>query len=199
MTDGSPRRMVVLVSGTGTNLQALLDAGLPVAAVVSNRRAAFALERATRCGVPTEYVPLKPFSDAGRPRRHYDAHLADVVAAHRPDYVVLAGWMHVLSSEFLERFPGRVVNLHPALPGTFPGAHAVQDALDAFATGAVDHTGVMVHLVPDEGVDDGPVLASVEVAIEPGDTLETLGERIHGEERRLLVATLRQLLDELDG
>ncbi len=189
-----PGRLVVLVSGSGSNLQALLDAGLPVVAVVSNRKAAYALQRAVAAGVATEYLPLRPYTDAGRTRRAYDADLADVVARHRPDLVVLAGWMHVLSSAFLDRFPDRVVNLHPALPGTFPGAHAMADALAAFAEGRTDRTGIMVHLVPDEGVDDGPVLATVEVPIVEGDTLDTLAERMHAEEHRLLVATVRELL-----
>lgn len=188
-------RLVVLVSGSGSNLQALLDDGLPVVAVVSNRRQAYALERAAARGVATEVVSLKSFTDAGRTRRDFDAHVADVVAAHRPDYVVLAGWMHLLSSAFLDRFPDRVVNLHPALPGTFPGAHALQDAFDAYREGKITETGVMVHLVPDEGVDNGPVLATVTVPIEPGDTLESLTERVHAGEHRLLVATVRGLLD----
>jgi formyltetrahydrofolate-dependent phosphoribosylglycinamide formyltransferase len=194
----SARRLVVLASGNGSNLQALLDAGLPVVAVVANRRAAFALQRASQHGLATEYVPLKPFTDAGRSRRDYDRHLADVVERHRPDYIVLAGWMHVLSSAFLDRFSGRVVNLHPALPGAFPGAHAIEDALAAFADGRIDHTGVMVHLVPDEGIDDGPVLGTAEVPIVAGDTLESLSERAHAAEHPLLVATVTHLLDELD-
>lgn len=190
-------RLVVLVSGSGSNLQALLDAGLPVVAVVSNRRQAYALERAAAHDVATEVVSLKSFTDTGRTRRDFDAHVADVVAAHRPDYVVLAGWMHLLSSAFLDRFPDRVVNLHPALPGSFPGAHALQDAFDAYREGRITETGVMVHLVPDEGVDNGPVLATVTVPIEPGDSLESLTERVHAAEHRLLVATVRGLLDEL--
>jgi formyltetrahydrofolate-dependent phosphoribosylglycinamide formyltransferase len=185
--------LAVLVSGNGSNLQAILDARLPVCVVVSNRKAAFALERAAAAGVPTEYLALKPFVDAGRSRRDYDAALADVVAAHGPDWVVLAGWMHVLSGAFLDRFADRVVNLHPALPGRFPGAHAIDDAFAAFQRGEIDHTGVMVHLVPDEAVDAGPVLATAEVPIEPGDTIERLTERIHAVEHRILVDTLQGL------
>ena len=125
---------------------------------MSNRRAAFALERARAAGVSAEHLALRPYLDAGRTRADYDADLADLVARHRPDWVVLAGWMHVLSMAFLGRFPGRVVNLHPALPGCFPGGHAIDDAWAAHQRGDIDRTGVMVHLVPDEGVDDGPVL-----------------------------------------
>ena len=148
----SGRRLVVLVSGSGSNLQALLDDALPVVAVVSNRADAFALQRAARVGVATEYLSLAAARRAGRTRRDYDAELAEVVASHRPDYVVLAGWMHLLSSAFLDRFPDRVVNLHPALPGTFPGAHAIEKAFAAATRGEIAATGIMVHLVPDEGV-----------------------------------------------
>ena len=112
---------------------------------------------------------------------------------YAPDWVVLAGWMHILSVKFLGRFPNQVVNLHPALPGQFPGAHAIDDALAAFGRGEIDHTGVMVHLVPDARVDEGPVLAEQAVPIRPGDTHETLAERIHAVEHRLLVETLRKL------
>jgi len=194
--DVTGRRLVVLVSGNGSNLQALLDAGLPVVAVVSNRPGAFALERAAAAGVPAEVVTLRPFLDSGRTRRDFDAHLAEVVAAHRPDYVILAGWMLLLSSAFLDRFPDRVVNLHPALPGAFPGAHAMADALAAYREGRITETGIMVHLVPDEGVDNGPVLATVTVPIEPDDTLDSLAERMHAQEHVLLVDTVRRLLAE---
>jgi phosphoribosylglycinamide formyltransferase 1 len=191
-----PARLVVLVSGSGSNLQAILDAcaagGLSakVVAVISNRATAFGLERARRAGIPAILMPLA----LGQDRRAYDAGLAELVGAHRPDWVVLAGWMRLLTSVFLERFPNRVVNLHPALPGSFPGTHAIQRAYDAFRAGAITHTGVMVHLVPDEAVDAGPVLAQVEVPILPGDTLDALETRIHAAEHRLLVETLDGLL-----
>jgi formyltetrahydrofolate-dependent phosphoribosylglycinamide formyltransferase len=193
-------RLVVLVSGGGTNLQAVLDAcaagHLPaeVALVVSNRRAAPALERAAAAGVPTAHLALKPVIEAGGTRRDYDGELARLVAGARPDWVVLAGWMHVLSSAFLDHFPERVVNLHPALPGAFPGANAIDDAWAAYGRGQIDRTGVMIHLVPDEGVDRGPVLAAVEVPILPGDSRDTLEARIHDTEHELLVATLARLV-----
>jgi len=116
------------------------------------------------------------------------------VRAFEVEWVVLAGWMHVLSSAFLRHFPSRVVNLHPALPGAFPGTHAIQRAYEAYRRGEITHTGVMVHLVPDEAVDAGPVVAVEEVAIAPDDTLETLEARIHTLEHRLLVEALRELL-----
>jgi formyltetrahydrofolate-dependent phosphoribosylglycinamide formyltransferase len=189
-------RLVVLISGNGTNLQAVLDACasgvLPadVAAVISNKREAFGLQRARGAGVPAVVQPKPKEQD----RREYDAGLADAVASYRPDWVVLAGWMRVLSSEFLNRFPSRVINLHPALPGTFPGTHAIERAFEAFARGEIRATGVMVHLVPDEGVDSGPVLAQEEVPIRPDDTLESLEARVHGVEHRLLVDAIRKVL-----
>jgi phosphoribosylglycinamide formyltransferase-1 len=190
-------RLVVLISGNGTNLQAVLDAcakgDLPavVAAVISNKREAFGLERARSAGVPAVVLPKPKEQD----RREYDSRLADAAASYRPDWVILAGWMRVLSSEFLNRFPNRVINLHPALPGTFPGTHAIDRAFEAFGRGEIRATGVMVHLVPDEGVDSGPVLAQEEVPIRPDDTLESLEARIHGVEHRLLVAAIRKALD----
>ena len=189
-------RLVVLISGSGTNLQAILDAcasgALPaqVAAVVSNKREAFGLERARRAGVPAIARPRPKEQD----RRAYDGELADLVASHQPDWIILAGWMRILSSNFLDRFPGRVINLHPALPGTFPGTHAIERAFDAHQKGEIRNTGVMVHLVPDEGVDCGPVLLQEEVPIREDDTLESLEARIHAVEHRLLVAAIKNAI-----
>lgn len=189
-------RLVVLVSGGGSNLQAILNAcaagHLPahVVAVFSNRPAAFGLERARLAGVPALAVPKPKEQD----RHAYDAALAAQVAAHAPDWVVLAGWMRVLSSAFLDRFPNRVVNLHPALPSQFPGTHAIERAWEAYQRGDIPHTGVMVHLVPDEGVDNGPVLGQAVVPIHPADTLDTLAARVHTTEHRLLVDVLRQIV-----
>ena len=178
-------RLVVLATGSGSNLQAILDAcadgtlEAKVVLVVVNRRTAYAAERAAAVGVPSVYRPMGPFreavpDDARRARERYDAALAAEIADARPDLIVQAGWMHLFTSAFLDRFPGMVVNLHPALPGAFPGAHAIDDAWAAHETDGLNHTGVMVHLVPDEGVDDGPVLASQRVPITADDTRETL-------------------------
>ena len=189
-------RLVVLVSGHGSNLQAILDAcasgELPaqVAAVISNKGEAYGLERARLAGIPAIYHP-KP---KDQERRAYDAGLADLAASYRPDWVVLAGWMRLLSNSFLGRVPGRVVNLHPALPGTFPGTEAIPRAFAAFQRGEIQHTGVMVHLVPDEGVDSGPVLAQEAVPIRPEDTLEALEARVHAMEHRLLVEALKGVI-----
>jgi len=186
-------RLVVLISGNGTNLQAILDAcadgslRASVAAVISDKSDAFGLERARLAGVPAIVKPKPKQQD----RREYDAQLAEAVASYKPEWVILAGWMRVLSSNFLNRFPGRVINLHPALPGTFPGTHAIERAFEAFGRGEIRATGVMVHLVPDEGVDSGPVLAQEEVPIRREDTLESLEARVHGVEHRLLVGAIR--------
>jgi formyltetrahydrofolate-dependent phosphoribosylglycinamide formyltransferase len=188
-------RLVVLASGGGTNLQAVLDAcadgRLPagVAAVVSNKAGSGALQRAADAGVP--YVHVAPHS--GEPRSDYDARLADIVSGFDPDWVVLAGWMRLLSMSFLGWFPGMVVNLHPALPGELPGVDAIERAWREAQNGQRDHTGVMIHLVPNEGIDDGPVLATATVSIHPSDTLESLTNRVHGVEHRLLVETLATL------
>lgn len=186
-------RLVVMASGNGSNLQAVLDAcrdgRIPAAvvAVVTDRDDAYALKRAADAGVPSVHVGRH----TGEARADYDARLADVVAGFAPDLVVLAGWMRILTSSFLGWFPDRVVNLHPALPGELPGTHAIERAWHQALAGERSHTGVMVHLVPDEGVDDGPVLATVEVPIHASDTLESLEARVHAAEHVLLVDTIR--------
>lgn len=194
-------RIVVLVSGDGTNLQAVLDAcasgdlRAEVVAVVSNRADAGAMQRAARAGVPAVHVPAV----SGEARADYDARLADVVAGFGPDWVVLAGWMRILTMSFLGWFPNRVVNLHPARPGELPGTHAIDRALDEARRGLRTSTGVMVHLVPDEGVDDGPVLGVVDVAIDADDDLDSLAGRIHAAEHVLLVETLRTLCTKTEA
>lgn len=188
-------RLVVLASGHGSNLQAVLDAcaggSLPaqVVAVVSDRRDAFALQRADSAGVPGVHVGRRE----AETRSAYDARLADVVSGFDPEIVVLAGWMRLLTLDFLGWFPGMVVNLHPALPGDLPGTHAIERAHAEGEAGVRTRTGVMVHLVPDEGVDDGPVLASEEILLRSGETLDDLEKRVHAVEHRLLVSTLRDL------
>jgi len=194
-------RIAVLLSGNGSNLQALLDAiyhrALPaeIVTVVSNRKDAFGLERAAKAAIPTHYFPLKPYREADRSRQAYDADLAALLKPYRPDWIVLAGWMHIFSNAFLQHFPYRVINLHPALPGQFPGTNAIARAFAAYQTGTIKKTGVMVHLVPDEQVDSGPVLASEEVLIYPSDTVEMLEKRVHQTEHRTLVAALRRLIE----
>lgn len=189
-------RLVVLISGNGSNLQAILDAcksgelSAKVVSVISNKADAFGLTRARNAGVEAIYFP-KPENES---RRNYDARLAVYVSTCLPDYVILAGWMRILSSSFIASFPNRVINLHPALPGVFPGTHAIERAFDAYQRGEIEHTGVMVHLVPDEGVDDGPVLGIEIVPIEKDDTLESLEVRVHQFEHKVLVNTLKSII-----
>jgi phosphoribosylglycinamide formyltransferase-1 len=201
MNEGSFSRLAVLISGSGTNLQAILDAcgqGLNakdpildarVVVVFSNQPDAFGLTRAAAAGVPAVTSPKTREGD----RTVYDAQLAAQVAGYHPDWIILAGWMRLLCGAFLSRFPGRVINLHPALPGAFPGTHSIQRAYEACQRGEIDKTGVTIHFVPDEGVDTGPVLAVEEVPVNSQDSLPALEERIHKVEHRLLITVLKQL------
>ena len=180
-------RIVVLVSGSGTTLQALLDAHSPhftVVGVISDEASAGALERAARHGVATEVLPTTAYGD----RAAWDAGLADLVASFEPDWVVCAGFMRILGTAALDRFPDRIVNTHPALLPAFPGAHAVRDAL---AYGA-KVTGCTVHIV-DAGIDPGPVIAQAAVPVQESDDADVLHERIKQVERSLLVSTVSAL------
>ena len=189
-------RLVVLISGGGSNLQAILDAcrggalDAEVVAVISNQPDAYGLERARQAGLPALTLPKRKEVD----RRAYDRALADQAAAFQPDWIVLAGWLRLLSMDFLERFPGRVINIHPALPGTFPGLDAIPRAYAAWQRGEIDHSGVMVHRVPDEDVDSGPVLAQQRVDFMPGESLEQFEQRMHAVEHALYVDALRHLI-----
>lgn len=181
-------KLAVLISGNGGNLQAMIDEGLPIDLVLSNRSEAFGLERAQKAGIANE-VYLK-----GEDRLAYDLGLAERLADF--DLIVLAGWMHILSAEFLSRVKAEVINLHPALPGQFPGTHAIERAHNAFKKGEIEETGCMVHRVIAE-VDAGEVLAQARVPIYADDTLESLSERMHQTEHRLLPPTVRSLLGTL--
>src|SRR6266540_1715692 len=192
----SPSRLVVLISGNGSNLQAILDAcasgelSASVVSVISNKAGAYGLIRARNAGVEAIHFP----KEDDESRRDYDARLANYVTTKLPNYIILAGWMRILTSTFLDHFPHRVINLHPALPGIFPGTHAIERAFDAYQRGEIDHTGVMVHLVPDEGVDNGPVLSQQEIYIQPDESLEQFEARVHEVEHKLLVDTLKNIL-----
>ena len=183
-------RLVVLVSGSGTNLQALFDASndptypAEVVAVGADDASAFGLVRASDASVPTFVVPLTAYPE----RTDWDSALAEAIAAHAPDWVVCAGFMRILGPSVVERFRGRLINTHPALLPSFPGAHGVRDAL----AHGVRVTGCTVHLV-DEGVDTGPVLAQAVVEIEADDTESALHDRIKTVERALLVETVAAL------
>lgn len=189
--------IVVLISGNGTNLQAIIDAcaqnelKAKVAAVICNKENAYGLDRARLANIPT----LVKLRKSDQDRKIYDQELADCVASFNPDWIVLAGWMHLLSNKFLQRFPEKIINLHPALPGMFPGTKAIERAFSAFKNNEINHTGVMVHFVPDEGIDSGPVLMQANVPIYTDDTLDSLSERIHVVERRLLITVLKNLTE----
>jgi phosphoribosylglycinamide formyltransferase-1 len=186
-------RLVVLVSGAGTNLQALLDAcadpsyGAEVVAVGADRDGIEGLLRAEKAGVPTFVSPVAEFSE----RDDWDHALRDTVAGFEPDLVVLAGFMKLVGPAFLARFPGRVVNTHPALCPAFPGTSGPADAL---AYG-VKVTGATLFVV-DEGVDTGPIIAQTVVPVEDDDEVGPLHERIKVAERRMLVDTVGRIARE---
>jgi phosphoribosylglycinamide formyltransferase-1 len=173
----------VLVSGTGTNLQALIDDGLPVTAVASNKGGVRALARAAQAGIPTGVFELDQFES----REARDRAMAAWLDEHQVELVVCAGYMHLLTPAFLERF--RAINVHPSLLPAFPGMDAVEQALAA----EVDETGVTIHFL-DEGVDSGPVILQESVPVEPEDTAETVYERIRAVEHRLLPQAVRLYL-----
>lgn len=195
------KRIVVLISGNGSNLQALIDhAGsgdleVEIAAVVSNNADAYGLTRARRAGIPTLVLDLDDVLEEGGSRAGFDIQLAELVAAYEPDLIVLAGWMLILGEGFLDRFPKRVINLHPAMPGAFPGTDAIARAHAAFQRGAIKRTGVMVHKVIPE-VDAGPVVTMEPVPIFPDDSVEDLEARVHEVEHNLIVAAVDLLLGD---
>lgn len=183
-------RIVVLVSGTGSNLQAVIDAvaagelPMEIAAVGADRPGTFGIERSSNAGLETFVVNFKDYTT----RAEWDAALLDAVAAYKPDYVVSSGFMRIVAPSFIDAFPGRYVNTHPALLPSFPGAHGVRDAMNY----GVKVTGCTVHFA-DAGVDTGPIIAQTPVAVLPGDTEETLHERIKVAERELLIEVLAEL------
>ncbi|KAM5538175.1 hypothetical protein V8D89_008062 [Ganoderma adspersum] len=215
------RRIVVLISGSGTNLQTLIDArntsALPstnITLVLSNRKAAYGLTRAAQANppIPTAYLGLQPYLKAnpGKTRDDYDHEVARIVAREQPDLVVLAGWMHIMGDGFLDVVNGDepydreervtnpipVINLHPALPGAFDGAHAIERAYEAFQKGEIKHSGVMVHRVVKE-VDRGAPVLIREVEILPGEPIEAFEDRLHKVEWKIIVEGTAKVLDEV--
>ncbi len=183
-------RIVVLVSGTGSNLQSVIDAvdagdlPLEIAAVGADRPDTFGVERSAAAGLDTFVVNFKDYST----RTEWDAALLEKVGSYEPDYVISSGFMRIVAPAFIDAFAGRYVNTHPALLPAFPGAHGVRDAM---AYG-VKVTGCTVHFA-DAGVDTGPIIAQTPVAILPNDTEDTLHERIKVAERDLLIQVLGDL------
>lgn len=194
-------RIVVMASGEGSNLQALIDAiesgwieNMRIEALLCDKPGAHCIERAICHGIPSHILPAPQKAKRSSPeRRCYDERLAAVANSYKPDFIFLLGWMRLLGRTFLENFPFRVINLHPALPGAFPGTNAIERAFEAFNQGRIANTGVMLHFVPDEGIDSGPVLSVVHVPINKGDTLSILEERIHSVEHRELINLARRL------
>jgi phosphoribosylglycinamide formyltransferase 1 len=175
----------VLVSGEGTNLQALIDAGLPISCVASNKRGVRALERAEAAGIETEVFEAEDYES----REARDEALARWLKERRVTLVVCAGYMHLFRRPFFDHFAGRVVNTHSAPLPQFPGAHPIEDVLAA----GVPETAATVHYV-DEGIDTGPVIVSERVPVLDGDTVETLRARVQAVEHRLLPKTVRELI-----
>lgn len=196
-----PVRLAIFISGSGSNLQAILDAidggdlHAKIVLVVSNRRDAFGLVRAERAGIPTLYAPLQQYRHHPEPRATYEDALAQQVAAYTPDLLILVGWMHIFGAPFLNQFPQRVINLHPALPGMFPGVHAIDRAYEAYQQGDIAHSGCMTHYAIPE-VDAGPVIDREIVPFIPGETLAQFEARMHQAEHRLVLRTLQRLIAE---
>ncbi|KAJ1854705.1 phosphoribosylglycinamide formyltransferase [Coemansia sp. RSA 1822] len=194
------KQIVVLISGSGSNLQALIDAqqqdclGGHISLVVSNKKNAYGLTRAANADIPTAVRTLKEYRDAGKSREDFDRDLAEfIVSDYAPDLIVLAGWMHILSPAFIDRFRGRIINLHPALPGELDGAHAIDRAYDEFKAGSRSRTGVMVHYVIPE-VDKGAPILVEEIPCKEGDSLEDLENRIHAVEHHILPKAVKLVL-----
>ncbi|MGC8732268.1 MAG: phosphoribosylglycinamide formyltransferase [Halothiobacillaceae bacterium] len=184
-------RIVVLISGFGSNLQALIDAerrnelgGSHIVAVFSNRADAFGLERARKAGLPTEVVSHKDFPA----REAFDAALMERIDAYRPDLVVLAGFMRILTPAFVHHYAGRLINIHPSLLPKYPGMNTHARAI---AAGDAEH-GATVHLVT-EGVDEGPIILQGRVPVMPDDTPETLQQRVHAIEHKIYPEAVRML------
>ena len=174
----------VLVSGEGTNLQALIDAGLPVSAVASNKAGARALERAAAAGIPTAVFELDDFES----REERDATMAEWLVGHGVTLVVCAGYMQLLRPAFLDRFE-RIVNTHSAPLPEFPGAHPIEDVLAA----GVGQTAATVHYV-DQGIDTGPVIVAEPIPVRDDDTVESLRARVQEVEHRLLPRAVKELI-----
>ena len=182
-------KIAVLVSGSGTNLQAIIDqlhrdaaSGIEISVVISDRRKAYALTRAQEAGISTDVVRLKDFPD----RNQFDAEISRLIEVHGAELIVLAGFMKLFQPEFVQKYRHRIINIHPALLPAFPGAHPVSDAL---AYG-VKVSGVSVFFV-DEGVDSGPIIAQVPVLVLESDDEASLHARIHAEEHRLYPQVIR--------
>jgi len=188
MPEETSKRIAVLVSGTGTNLEAIIKAGVPVAVVIADRECK-ALEIAAGAGIPTELVERGDFGPQFD-REGYTEELIAALKKHHASVVAMAGFMTFLSPALFEEYAGRVINTHPSLLSQFKGSHAVEDALKAGAT----ETGCTIHIATAQ-MDEGPILAQEKVPVLPGDTVETLHERIKEKERALYPKVLKEILE----
>lgn len=178
-------RLAVFVSGSGTNLQAIIDAGIPtveIVLVLSNNPGAYALDRAKKHGIPAEVADHKNYSG----REEYEKHVLELLEPYDVDLIALAGYMRILSPHFVKAYKNKIINIHPALLPSFPGMHAAKQALES----GVKFTGCTVHFV-DEGVDTGPIILQAVVPVRDGDDEESLLERIHEEEHRIYPEALK--------
>lgn len=188
----SKKQIAVFISGGGSNLQALIDAtaagqlDAEIALVVSNKRAAYGLQRAADAGIDTLYFPRTPFRGRDNWREQYDAALLEAIAPYSFDLIVLSGWMHINTAAFVNAFPNRIINQHPALPGQFPGAHAIDEAWAAYEAGDITESGCMIHYATPE-LDAGPVLVSAVVPMRPDDTKAAFKSRLQAIEHRAIV------------
>lgn len=193
------KRLAVLTSGDESNLQALVDhieSGdlmAEISVVVSNEANVPELHHAAEAGIPTEILSVEEVLGDGGDRAAYNIELAGLVSRYDPDLVVLAGWIPVLGRDFLEHFGDNIINLHPAMPGAFPGGDAIARAHGAFHRNEIKHTGVMVHRVTNE-VGAGRVIVSEPVPIFHGESVADLEERVHMVERNLIVAAVDMVL-----
>ncbi len=199
-----PIKLVVLISGGGSNLQALIDAiedkslNAEIIHVISNRKQAYGLERAENHAIPTTTVSLKRYKTNGHSREQFDLDLAQAINRIAPDLIVLAGWMHILSELFLNTVDVDVINLHPALPNMFTGVNAIERAYEAFQQGDITHSGCMIHHVIPE-VDAGDVIVQAEVPILPDDTLESFATRMHATEHRIIVEAVKKIQQQKES
>ncbi|EGC31858.1 phosphoribosylglycinamide formyltransferase [Dictyostelium purpureum] len=197
-------KICVLISGNGTNLQAIIDSienkyleNVKIEVVISNKETAYGLERAKKASIQTRVFSLQSYlsKSSEHTRSTYGTELAKIIREYNVDLIVLAGWMIILPASFLKEFSDNkptldIINLHPALPGQYPGAHAIERAYNDFKDNKITHSGLMIHKVIEE-VDAGEVLLTSEIPIYPEDTLETLEDRFHKQEHKSLVEAIK--------
>ena len=190
------KKIIVFVSGNGSNLQSIIDAidcgdiKAEIPLVVGNIKKINALKKARYHNIPTLY---KPFHQKKETKEEYDKKLAKEISKYNPDLIVLAGWLHIFTNSFLDCFPKKIINLHPALPGMFPGKYAISKAYMAFKRGEIKNTGVMVHWVAPE-VDAGECIISEKVKIYYKDSIRDLEERTHKVEHKILIKSIKKFL-----